>query len=96
MTGALGSVGQQQKRGAELYAKLQNAKGGILGRPIELLIEALAVTTDPAERSRFLEAAAGAAWFTSNLQRMEETQALLNTNVQEALALEVTMLRLNL
>lgn len=32
----------------------------------------------------------------SNLQRMEETQALLNTNVQEALALEVTMLRLNL
>ena len=36
---ALGSVGQQQKRGAELYAKLQNAKGGILGRPIELLIE---------------------------------------------------------
>ena len=39
MTGALGTVGQQQKRGAELYAKLQNAKGGILGRPIELLIE---------------------------------------------------------
>ena len=32
-------MGQQQKRGAELYAKLQNAKGGILGRPIELLIE---------------------------------------------------------
>src|SRR5205085_4464464 len=39
LTGPLGSVGQQQKRGAELYAKLQNAKGGILGRPIELLIE---------------------------------------------------------
>ncbi|MBV8411463.1 MAG: ABC transporter substrate-binding protein [Alphaproteobacteria bacterium] len=39
LTGALGSVGQQLKRGAELYAKLQNAKGGILGRPIELLIE---------------------------------------------------------
>jgi ABC-type branched-subunit amino acid transport system substrate-binding protein len=39
LTGALGTVGQQQKRGAELYAKLQNAKGGILGRPIELLIE---------------------------------------------------------
>ena len=32
----LGSVGQQQKRGAEFYAKLQNAKGGILGRKIEL------------------------------------------------------------
>ena len=39
LTGALGSVGQQQKRGAELYVKLQNAKGGLLGRPIELLIE---------------------------------------------------------
>src|SRR6195256_3040943 len=39
LTGPLGSVGQQQKRGAELYAKLQNAKGGILGRKIELLIE---------------------------------------------------------
>src|SRR5580704_11689047 len=39
LTGALGSVGQQQKRGAELYAKLQNANGGILGRQIELLIE---------------------------------------------------------
>ncbi len=39
LTGPLGSVGQQQKRGAELYAKLQNAKGGIIGRPIELLIE---------------------------------------------------------
>src|SRR5690242_18742311 len=39
LTGALGSVGQQQKRGAELWAKVQNAKGGILGRQIELLIE---------------------------------------------------------
>ena len=39
LTGPLGSVGQQQKRGAELYAKLQNAQGGILGRKLELLIE---------------------------------------------------------
>jgi branched-chain amino acid transport system substrate-binding protein len=39
LTGPLGSVGQQQKRGAEVYAKIQNAKGGILGRQIELLIE---------------------------------------------------------
>src|SRR5690242_10285754 len=39
LTGSLGSVGQQLKRGAEFWAKLQNAKGGILGRPIELLIE---------------------------------------------------------
>ena len=39
LTGPLGSVGQQRKRAAEFYAKLQNAKGGILGRKIELLIE---------------------------------------------------------
>jgi len=39
LTGPLGSVGQQQKRGAELYAKLQNEKGGLIGRKIELLIE---------------------------------------------------------
>src|SRR5262249_27392020 len=39
LTGPLGSVGQQQKRGAELHAKLLNDKGGILGRKIELLVE---------------------------------------------------------
>jgi ABC-type branched-subunit amino acid transport system substrate-binding protein len=39
LTGPLGSVGQQTKRGAEAYAKMQNAKGGILGRKIELIIE---------------------------------------------------------
>ena len=39
LTGPLGSVGQQQKRGAELYAKVQNEKGGWLGKKIELLIE---------------------------------------------------------
>ncbi len=39
LTGPLGSVGQQQKRGAEFYAKVQNAKGGLLGKKIELLIE---------------------------------------------------------
>ena len=39
LTGPLGTVGQQGKRAAEFYAKVQNAKGGILGRKIELLIE---------------------------------------------------------
>ena len=39
LTGPLGSVGQQQKRGAELHTKVLNAKGGILGRKVELLIE---------------------------------------------------------
>jgi branched-chain amino acid transport system substrate-binding protein len=39
LTGALGSVGQQQKRGAVYFAKLQNAKGGVIGRPLEFLVE---------------------------------------------------------
>jgi branched-chain amino acid transport system substrate-binding protein len=39
LTGPLGSVGQQLKRGGELWAKTQNAKGGLLGRQIKLLIE---------------------------------------------------------
>src|SRR6202008_782888 len=39
LTGPLGTVGQQGKRVAQLYAKVQNAKGGILGRRIELVIE---------------------------------------------------------
>jgi branched-chain amino acid transport system substrate-binding protein len=39
LTGPLGSVGQQQKRGAEFHTKQLNDKGGLLGRKIELLIE---------------------------------------------------------
>ncbi len=38
LTGALGSVGQQMKRGCEMWAKVQNAKGGLLGRQIEMVI----------------------------------------------------------
>jgi branched-chain amino acid transport system substrate-binding protein len=38
LTGPLGSVGQEMKNGAELWAKVENAKGGLLGRPIELHI----------------------------------------------------------
>ena len=37
LTGPVGSVGQQMKRGCEFWAKRQNAKGGLLGRPIELV-----------------------------------------------------------
>ncbi len=47
LTGPLGSVGQQLKRGGEAWAKAQNAKGGLLGRQIELLIEDTA--GDPAD-----------------------------------------------
>src|SRR6266481_3790416 len=39
LTGPLGSVGQQLKRGGEAWAKVQNANGGLIGRPIQLLIE---------------------------------------------------------
>ncbi|MEZ5815457.1 MAG: ABC transporter substrate-binding protein [Hyphomicrobiaceae bacterium] len=39
LTGPLGSVGQQQKRGAEFHTKMLNEKGGILGKKVELLIE---------------------------------------------------------
>ena len=38
LTGPLGSVGQEMKNGAQLWAKVENAKGGLLGRPIELYI----------------------------------------------------------
>jgi branched-chain amino acid transport system substrate-binding protein len=38
LTGPLGSVGQEMKNGAELWAKAENAKGGLLGRPIQLFI----------------------------------------------------------
>jgi branched-chain amino acid transport system substrate-binding protein len=38
LTGPLGSVGQEMRNGAELWAKVENAKGGLLGRPIQLFI----------------------------------------------------------
>src|ERR1051325_663076 len=39
LTGPLGSVGQQLKRGCEFWVKARNAKGGLLGREIKLVIE---------------------------------------------------------
>ena len=38
LTGPLGSVGNEQKHGAEFWAKRINAAGGLLGRPVEMLI----------------------------------------------------------
>jgi branched-chain amino acid transport system substrate-binding protein len=38
-TGSLGSVGTQMRQACEFWAKEVNAKGGILGRPIELIVE---------------------------------------------------------
>jgi branched-chain amino acid transport system substrate-binding protein len=38
LTGRLGSVGEQMKRGAELWKKNVNATGGLLGRPLEIYI----------------------------------------------------------
>ena len=42
LTGPLGSVGNEQKHGAEFWVKRVNASGGLLGRPVEVL------TTDTA------------------------------------------------
>ena len=38
LTGTFANVGQTTKRGAEFWAKEQNAKGGLLGRQVELII----------------------------------------------------------
>ena len=38
-TGALGSIGVQMRRACEFWAKQVNAKGGLLGRKVELVIE---------------------------------------------------------
>lgn len=39
LTGALGSIGTQMRQACEFWAKQVNAKGGLLGRPVELIIE---------------------------------------------------------
>ena len=39
LTGPGGEVGEQMRRGAEFWAKQQNAKGGLLGRQIEIHAE---------------------------------------------------------
>ncbi len=39
LTGPGGEIGAQMRRGAEFWAKHTNAKGGLLGRPIELVIQ---------------------------------------------------------
>jgi len=46
LTGPAGEIGQQMRRGAEFWAKELNAKGGLLGRPIQLYAED--TTGDPA------------------------------------------------
>lgn len=39
LTGTFAAVGQMTKRGAEFFVKERNARGGVLGRPLELLVE---------------------------------------------------------
>ncbi len=39
LTGPAGEIGTQMRNGAEFWAKETNAAGGILGRPIELIIQ---------------------------------------------------------
>jgi branched-chain amino acid transport system substrate-binding protein len=46
LTGPAAEIGEQMRHGAEFWAKTVNAKGGLLGRPIELHVED--TTGDPA------------------------------------------------
>src|ERR1700749_1084233 len=46
LTGPAGEIGLQMRHGAEFWARQGNAKGGLLGRPIELHVED--TTGDPA------------------------------------------------
>ena len=46
LTGPAAEIGEQMRHGAEFWAKQLNAKGGLLGRPIELHVED--TTGDPA------------------------------------------------
>ena len=39
LTGPAGEVGAQMKRGAEFWARTVNARGGLLGRPIEVRVQ---------------------------------------------------------
>lgn len=39
LTGPAGSIGEQMRRACDFWAKQVNAKGGLLGRPVELVIE---------------------------------------------------------
>jgi branched-chain amino acid transport system substrate-binding protein len=50
LTGPGGEIGAQMRRGAEFWAKQMNAKGGLLGRPVE--IHALDTGGDPATAVR--------------------------------------------
>src|ERR1700686_4177752 len=50
LTGPGGEIGAQMRRGAEFWAKTMNAKGGILGRQIQLYAQDTA--GDPASAVR--------------------------------------------
>jgi branched-chain amino acid transport system substrate-binding protein len=39
LTGPLGGIGAQMRRACDFWAKQVNAKGGLLGRPVELIVE---------------------------------------------------------
>ncbi len=58
--------------------------------------EGLLAVPDLAEATRAVAGRIGATRAMANLQLLEQTQALLHTNVQESLALEVAILRLEL
>jgi branched-chain amino acid transport system substrate-binding protein len=50
LTGPLAGVGTQMRRACDFWAKQVNAKGGLLGRPVELLVEDTAANPATAVR----------------------------------------------
>ncbi|HEY4171580.1 MAG TPA: ABC transporter substrate-binding protein, partial [Rhodopila sp.] len=53
LTGPLGGIGTQMKRACDFWAKQVNAKGGLLGRPVELL--AVDTAANPATAVRVVQ-----------------------------------------
>lgn len=50
LTGPVGGIGAQMRRACEFWAKQVNAKGGLLGRPVELIVEDTAANPATAVR----------------------------------------------
>lgn len=50
LTGPLGGIGTQMRRACDFWAKQVNAKGGLLGRPVELIVEDTAANPATAVR----------------------------------------------
>jgi hypothetical protein len=69
LTGPSAGIGAQMRRACEFWAKSVNAKGGLLGRPVELIIEETPPATPPppyARRRKWSSGTASASLPTSS------------------------------